>query len=779
MPAVSRSARALVAGILVSACAEAPLTPDMAGGPVTLDIVSGDGQVAVAGTELPAPLKVRAMIGSKKLPNFLVNFRVIDGAGHMYAGAAITDRDGVAQDWWTLGNEVLTTQRVDVVAVDPSTGAKQHFGTFTAKGASSAAAALQIAPASVDYGSANIGTATASTIFTITNTGVAGASGITVALSGAGAASFETTGDSCTAATLAYSQTCTVAVRFNPQAAGATAATLTVTPSAGTGASASLAGIGVGSPALAIAPPSFNFGSTVVGNSSATQTFTITNSGNGASGALSVQLAGAGAWHFVLGTDTCSNAPLVPGATCSVVAYFAPTTAGPKTATLVVTGSPGGTVSAALTGTGVAPAQLSLTPSTYDFGVVYYQSPGAYSTFTVTNMGGAPTGAVSIGLTGPGATAFTITSSNCAALGAGASCNVVVRFLPPGGGSFSATLTVGASPGGSDFSSLIGTGSTIPLLSASPASLSFGPVSLGASAVTQNLTITNIGPISTGALAVAITGANAGDFAFGSSTCAGATLVSGQSCQMQVRFQPTAVGTRTGSITIFGANGPSILVNMSGTGVALSITPVTYNFGSVDVGVASPYQTFTITNTGGTSTGLLATVIGGVGSTAYAMGTNTCLGNTLAAGASCTIEVRFQPPGALVYQASLQVSASPGGAVSASLTGLGVSATSPLITVAPTSYTYPVTAVQSSNVFDFVVTNTGAAVSSAITFSISGANTSEFSVVATSCNAPLNPGQGCHVSVRFLPTRQGTFAAQLNVLSSAPTAVAQLSGTSQ
>lgn len=48
----------------------------------------------------------------------------------MYAGASLTNKDGIAQEWFTLGPS--GPQVVEVRAVDPTSGAKQLFATFNA-----------------------------------------------------------------------------------------------------------------------------------------------------------------------------------------------------------------------------------------------------------------------------------------------------------------------------------------------------------------------------------------------------------------------------------------------------------------------------------------------------------------------------------------------------------------------------------------------------------------------------------------------------------------------
>ena len=96
-------ARLVAVTALIVACGEAPTHPVNLGS-VHVTIVSGDAQTGSAGQELPLPLVVK-VVGSngKGIRGQIVNFRVTAGGGRMYAGSSLTDMNGVAQDYWTLG----------------------------------------------------------------------------------------------------------------------------------------------------------------------------------------------------------------------------------------------------------------------------------------------------------------------------------------------------------------------------------------------------------------------------------------------------------------------------------------------------------------------------------------------------------------------------------------------------------------------------------------------------------------------------------------------------
>lgn len=114
-------------------CEQTPTRAEgLASGAARFDIMDGSGQQAPAGSELPRPLVVRVMAGEVPIANQIVNFVVTAGGGRMYAGTALTNASGIAQDYWTLGETIGSTQEVQVRAVDPVTGSPVVYGSFTA-----------------------------------------------------------------------------------------------------------------------------------------------------------------------------------------------------------------------------------------------------------------------------------------------------------------------------------------------------------------------------------------------------------------------------------------------------------------------------------------------------------------------------------------------------------------------------------------------------------------------------------------------------------------------
>lgn len=124
----------LPALIGVFSCSEPTAVGD-ARGPVTVQIVSGDAQRGVIGRELPQPLIVKVTDEKGKVvKDQLVNFVVVSGGGSVFAGSAISDKQGIAREFWTLGMSLAAGSNVlEVRAVDEK-GDKRVYARFTATG---------------------------------------------------------------------------------------------------------------------------------------------------------------------------------------------------------------------------------------------------------------------------------------------------------------------------------------------------------------------------------------------------------------------------------------------------------------------------------------------------------------------------------------------------------------------------------------------------------------------------------------------------------------------
>ena len=121
----------------------------------------------------------------------------------------------------------------------------------------------------------------------------------------------------------------------------------------------------------------FDFGSTAQGSSSATTTFTITNTGDSSltlSGGPMIDISGANAADFTV-VQSGVTSPLAPSGTTTFTVTFNPSTVGTETATLSIANnfSPNGSLLLNLTGTGTSVTGLSNSKGTDSY--TAYPSP--------------------------------------------------------------------------------------------------------------------------------------------------------------------------------------------------------------------------------------------------------------------------------------------------------------------------------------------------------------------------------------------------------------------
>jgi hypothetical protein len=336
-------------------------------------------------------------------------------------------------------------------------------------------------------------------------------------------------------------------------------------------------------PVLQASPAPVTFGSTTVGATSAAIGVTITNSGSAA--ATGVSFANSNAAEFLVSGNTCTTTINV-GASCSLSISFKPSAAGARSGTLTVNRAGGAGVGIGMSGTGTAtvtPGQLSMSTS-LNFGSQTVGSTSSPSTVAVTNTGGT---AVSVsGVTSSNPSEFTIASSNCGTVSAGAGCTISVTFTPAAAGARSASITVTSSGLGSPqaiSASGTGTATATPGQLSMSASVNVGNQAVGTTSAANNVSITNVGGSSV--TVSGISSSNPSEFAVTTSNCS--TVAAGAGCSFSFTFKPGAAGARTGNITVAsnGTGSPQAIA-VSGTGTTSSgpatVTVVEYYHAGFD-----------------------------------------------------------------------------------------------------------------------------------------------------------------------------------------------------
>jgi hypothetical protein len=214
------------------------------------------------------------------------------------------------------------------------------------------APAIQISPASLNFGIQTLGTSSAPLAVTLTNTG-SGPLGVGVlSVIGADPGDFKLLGN-CPPS-LGNGQSCALTVTFLPRAAGTRTASVLIQDNApGNPQSIPLAGSGAVA-GVGLSPSSIlNFDPQSVGTSSNAVPVVVTNTGTGQLMITSITIAGTNAADFSQ-TNNCASA-IAPGLTCTVQLIFTPACIiGPtvRTATLLLAdNAPGASQSLPLSGT--------------------------------------------------------------------------------------------------------------------------------------------------------------------------------------------------------------------------------------------------------------------------------------------------------------------------------------------------------------------------------------------------------------------------------------------
>jgi hypothetical protein len=662
-------------------------------------------------------------------------------------------------------------------------------------------------PASLTFAAQNLSTTSAAQGVTISNTGNSPVTFSGFALAGANAGDFSVTGNTCPSSptTLIAGANCSISVTFTPSAVGARTASIAITDNAtGSPQSIGLTGTGqVTNMTLSFNPTSLTFAALTIHDSSAQQGFTIFSTGTAAVTLSSIAITGTNASDFSIASTTCppSSSTLAAGSNCAVYVVFTPSAAGTRTASVTITDSATGSPqTVALTGTGQSPSTtVSISPANITFttpqniGVVSAQS-GA----TITNTGTGPVLFNSFVLGGADPGDFTITENTCpnppANLTTNQSCAVYVTFTPSAAGTRTATITIADNATGTPQTvTITGTGQTVTrTLTFSPVSYTFPtPVTVGVTAAQTYTYVTNTGNNPVTFTSIQITGANAADFSItNSSGCpyTGGVLTAGNACYLYFNFTPSAVGTRTASITFTdNATGSPQTVTVGGTGQApsqsLSFSPVLIAYSSIQVGSTSNNYTY-ITNTGTSPVNLTGFSFTGpdAGDFTYnSVNSNCTTATTLPVNGACYVYVYFTPAATGSRTATLQITDTASGSPqSVNLSGTGSSTTQLVVTPATLTFGGQNTGTTSAgmNVTVYNTTSNAIAFTSAL---LSGANPGDFAVATNTCGASIAASANCVITVTFSPTATGARTATLSLTDGAtnsPQSVT-LSGTGQ
>jgi hypothetical protein len=475
----------------------------------------------------------------------------------------------------------------------------------------------------------------------------------------------------------AAAATCTVTLGFAPNAEGPHTTDVTVLhgPAAATSSNLSYIFAAQGRSTAA-----------ATGNTQLTFTPSFNDFGDIASGATSefdVTIGNSGSTTLFLGAVSFSNArfsqvsnaclggaaTLAAGATCVARLRFSPVADGAQTGFYSFTYGPDAArrtnlvarmpLAGRSTAAPLGNASITYTPSTWDYGDVA-DGQSAPKVFTITNTYSSPLHVSGVTSSSARFTLADTCPRSPTTLAAGATCTVTVTFSPNAEGGFSSEISLDYGPDAARSANLhallgvVGRSISEPVGNAAlvfnPSYDDFGNIAAGDDeSEVFELTNTKTSTYFLGGASVTLA-----DYSITTNTC-GATLAASATCQITVKYEPSDEGTDIGELRM--AYGPdaarqnnlvakSTLIAKSEPppigNSAVTLSPETYDFGSV--GLSPAFATTAITLSNASTRSLYIGPMTGFTSP-YSVQSTTCptAPTAIAAGASCSIVVRFEP----------------------------------------------------------------------------------------------------------------------------------------
>jgi hypothetical protein len=319
---------------------------------------------------------------------------------------------------------------------------------------------------------------------------------------------------------------------------------------------------------------------------------------------------------------------------------------------------------------------LSLSPDPVSFGKTTVSEESNAIAVEVQNVADAGGSVEGSALEGEDHAAFKVGGSDCGWIEAGQHCNVWVSFAPGSAGEKNATLAVRLKEGPEATVALSGT-AVAPQLTYGPSSLDFGIQRVNENR-SEGLQVTNNGEAPVRIGSTGTNGKDSGNFWISSSDCyGGRRLEVGESCSMQVTFNPWQAKEYEAAVTTYAA-GSSFSAALRGTGGEAMLVPASnpVEFASAAVDGEGSERTIVLANEGNLGGAYFIAVIAGGDVGSFQLISETCTGEEIAPSATCVATISFDPIGVGPKIARLALFGESGGGTMVFLKGEGEPAAS-------------------------------------------------------------------------------------------------------
>jgi len=413
-----------------------------------------------------------------------------------------------------------------------------------------------------------------------------------------------------------------------------------------------------------------------------------------------------------------------------------------------------------------AAPDINLNPASLNFGTV---STPASSTLTaqVQNLGNAALNVTGVTRCAGTSAEYTFSPATAFTVPPGGNTTLSVTYRPTAAGTDSGCIQIASNDATTPTVPLnvSGTGNVPPPaaqpdINPNPASLGFGTVTVGSPA-TLTTQVQNLGTASLNITSIARCTGTSTEFTF--SPAGPLTVAAGASTPVTVTYAPTAAGSDSGCIQINSNDPatPAVQVTVSGTGnvpapppaPGISLNPTSVNFNTVSVGNGATLPV-TVQNTGNAALSISGIALCSGTSTEYAATPAAPI--TVAAGASATLSVHYNPTNAGTDTGCLQITSNATATpVSLAVTGAGVNpAGAPDISLGSGAVAFGSVTVGGSATQTVQVRNIGTASLVVSAISRCAGTSSEFAVTT---QAPLTiaAGSSAAVSMTYRPAAAG------------------------
>ncbi len=394
-------------------------------------------------------------------------------------------------------------------------------------------------------------------------------------------------------------------------------------------------------------PTSLNFGNVNVDSLSSAQTVTLTNTGNAV---LNVGAMNVSSTEFTIQNNNCANKAVAASGNCIFQVVFAPTLAGNKSASVSISSNDPDTANLIIGLTGNGIASCSVTSSAGIGGTI---SPlgttkalvcGSNQAYSIVPNANYKVANVLVNNSSVGAVSSYLLNCNCST-GKNVTHTIAASFAP-----------------------------LVPNITITPTSANFGQVLVNNTSSAQSFTISNTGDANLQLGSISVSNS---DFIL-TDSCSNKAVAPKATCSVSVAFKPQAEGAKTGNLSI-ASNDPdtaTLSVPLQGEGKkgvpVLGVSPLSIDFGDVEVGKSSASKIITVTNTGTAVLYVAGVTTSGTNAADFTIVNNGCMYKTLIPSQSCTVEIQFKPGTEGSKSAEIKVVSSNAGTSIISLIGKGV-----------------------------------------------------------------------------------------------------------